>query len=156
MTISVTIELAYNFTVHASAQEAFDLLSDIPTCASFFPNLDQLVDLGEATYRWEMEKISVAQVELQTLYACKYVADKVQQTIVWTPVEGEGNALVSGEWAVGKKNQATHIALQLTATLELPLPGFMSGMVTPVVEKKFTKLIEKYLVNLTARLGGEV
>ena len=102
MAITVKIDLGYEFNVKAKAAEVFEVLSDVPTSVSHFPKVDQLVDLGGNSYRWEMEKVGTAQVNIQTVYACKYVsqwdAAKGHGTVKWTPVKGVGNALVSGSW----------------------------------------------------------
>jgi carbon monoxide dehydrogenase subunit G len=156
MAITVTIDLGYEFTVKADYNTVFDTLSDVPTSASYFPKVDQLVDLGKNTYRWEMAKIGIAQVNLQTIYASKYVSNKAKGTVVWTPVEGEGNALVSGNWKITDKKNATHLVLHIQGDLTLPLPGLMKKMIAPVVEGEFEKLVEQYIDNLTKQFGGEV
>lgn len=156
MTLSVNIDLGYELEVKASAADVFRVLADVPTSASYFPKVEKLVDLGGGTYRWEMAKIGIAQISLQTIYACKYVADKAKGTVVWTPVQGEGNALVSGSWQISEKKKSTHVVLQIQGELTLPLPGLMKIVVAPVVEAEFEKLIEQYLANLSKRFGGEV
>ncbi|NMM19645.1 MAG: SRPBCC family protein [Rhodoferax sp.] len=156
MTINVNIDLGYEFEVNASAKDVFDVLSDVPTSASFFPKVDKLTDLGSDVYRWEMAKIGIAQINLQTIYASKYVANRAKGTVVWTPVQGEGNALVSGSWKITDKKTSTLIVLQITGDLTLPLPGLMKMVVAPVVEAEFEKMIEQYIANLTQRFGGEV
>ena len=156
MTINVNIDLGYEFEVNASAKDVFDVLSDVPTSVSFFPKVDKLVDLGKGTYRWEMEKIGVAQASLQTIYASKYISNRAQGTVVWTPIQGEGNALVSGSWKITDKKASTLIVLQITGDLTLPLPGLMKMVVAPVVEAEFEKVVEQYIANLTQRFGGEV
>ena len=156
MAITVTIDLGYEFTVKADYNTVFDTLSEVPTSASYFPKVDQLVDLGKNTYRWEMAKIGIAQVNLQTIYASKYVSNKAKGTVVWTPVEGEGNALVSGNWKITDKKNATHLVLHIQGDLTLPLPGLMKKMIAPVVEGEFEKLVEQYIDNLTKQFGGEV
>jgi carbon monoxide dehydrogenase subunit G len=155
MTINVNIDLGYEFDVKASAKEVFDVLADVPTSAGFFPKVDKLVDLGDGVYRWEMAKIGLAQISLQTIYASKYVANPAKGTVVWTPVKGEGNALVSGNWKITDKKKSTHIVLQITGDLSIPLPGLMKMVVAPVVESEFEKMIEQYIDNLTRRFGGE-
>lgn len=156
MTINVNIDLGYEFEVNASAKDVFDVLSDVPTSASFFPKVDKLIDLGDDVYRWEMAKIGIAQINLQTIYASKYASDRAKGTVVWTPVQGEGNALVSGSWKITDKKTSTLIVLQITGDLTLPLPGLMKMVVAPVVEAEFEKMIEQYIANLTQRFGGEV
>jgi carbon monoxide dehydrogenase subunit G len=154
--ITVSIDLAYEFEVRAKASDVFDVLSDVPTSASHLPKLDKLVDLGGNTYRWEMAKIGVASIHLQTIYASKYVSDKAKGSVVWTPVKGEGNALVSGSWKIKDNKKSTHLTLEIQGQLSLPLPGLMKVVVTPVVEAEFEKMIEQYIDNLTQRFGGEV
>lgn len=159
MAITVKIDLGYEFNVKAKAAEVFELLSDVPTSVSHFPKVDQLIDLGGNSYRWEMEKVGTAQVNIQTVYACKYVskwdAAKGQGTVKWTPVKGVGNALVSGSWDISDQKKHTAIALAIQGDIEVPLPGLMKMVVVPVVEGEFEKLVEKYIANLIKRFGGE-
>ena len=156
MTVNVTIDLGSEFDVKASAKDVFAVLSDVPTSASHFPKVHQLVDLGDGVYRWEMEKVGTAQVNIQTIYACKYVSNKAKGTVVWTPVKGEGNALVSGNWKITDNKKSTNIVLKIDAEVIVPLPGLMKMIVAPVVESEFEKLVDKYITNLTKKFGGEV
>jgi carbon monoxide dehydrogenase subunit G len=156
MAVSVDIEMAYEFSVKAPYKDVFDVLSDVPTSASHFPKVDKLVDLGGNAYRWEMEKIGVAQIKLQTVYACKYVSNKAKGSVIWTPIAGEGNAQVSGSWKITDKKKSTHLVLAIQGELSIPLPGMMKMVVGPVVEAEFEKMVEKYIDNLTAHFGGEV
>ena len=155
MTINVHIELGYEFSVKASASAVFELLSDVPASASHFPKVHKLVDLGNNTYRWEMEKIGLSQVNLQTIYASKYTSNKAKGTVVWTPVKGEGNALVSGSWKISDKKKSTDLVLKIDGDLSIPLPGLMKIVIAPVVEAEFEKMVEKYIDNLTKIFGGE-
>jgi carbon monoxide dehydrogenase subunit G len=156
MALNVTIDLGYEFEVRASAKEVFDVLSDVPTSASYFPNVDKLVDLGKGAYRWEMGKIGIGQINLQTIYASRYTADRSQGSVAWTPIQGEGNALVSGHWKIVVRKKSTLVTLQLNGDLTLPLPSLMKMVVAPMVEAEFEKAVEQYIENLTQAFGGEV
>ncbi len=155
MAISVDIDLGYEFAVKSAFKEVFDLVSDVPTSASFFPKLDKLTDLGGGAYRWEMAKVGTAQVNIQTVYASKYVADRKKGTVVWTPVKGEGNALVGGGWKVIDQGKTTGLEFKVKGTVDVPLPGLMKMVVAPVVKGEFEKLVEQYIDNLIKRFGGE-
>ena len=155
MTVNVTIDLGYEFEVKAAAKDVFAVLSDVPTSASFFPKVDKLVDLGGGAYRWEMAKIGVASINLQTIYASKYLSNKAKGTVDWTPVKGEGNALVSGSWKIKDNKKSTTLTLQINGDLSIPLPGLMKMVVKPVVEGEFEKMVEQYIANLTKKFGGE-
>lgn len=156
MAINVDIDLGYEFAVKAPFKEVFDLLSDVPTSASFFPKVDKLTDLGGGIYRWEMAKVGTAQVNIQTVYASKYVSNKAKGTVTWTPVTGEGNALVGGSWKITDNKTSTALEFKVNGTVEVPLPGLMKMVVVPVVKGEFEKLVEKYIDNLIKRFGGEV
>ena len=157
MAISVDIDLGYEFAVKAKAADVFAVLSDVPTSVSHFPKVDKLSDLGDGVYKWEMEKVGTAQVNIQTVYASKYVSDKAKGTVKWTPVKDIGNAQVGGSWKVtDNKGKSTAIELKIKGTVEVPLPGLMKMVVGPVVEGEFEKLVDKYIANLIKKFGGEV
>jgi carbon monoxide dehydrogenase subunit G len=156
MAINVDIDLAYEFEVKAKAADVFALLSDVPTSVSHFPKVDQLTDMGGGVYKWEMEKVGTAQVNIQTVYASKYVSNKTKGTVVWTPVKGIGNAKVGGNWKITDNKKSTGISLAIQGVVEVPLPGLMKMIVGPVVQGEFEKLVEKYIDNLIKRFGGEV
>ncbi len=111
--------------------------------------------MGDSTYRWEMQKVGTAQVNLQTVYASKYTSDRKKGSVVWTPVKGVGNAQVSGSWKVTDKKTQTDLVLKLSGRIDTPLPGLMKMVVVPVVTGEFEKLVEKYIDNLIKRFGGE-
>ncbi len=156
MSITVKIDLGYEFTVKAKAAEVFDLLSDVPASVAHFPKVEQLTDMGGGVFKWEMEKVGTTQVNIQTVYASKYVSDKAKGTVKWTPVKGVGNALVGGSWVIVDNKKSTSIALAINGEIEVPLPGLMKMVVAPIVEGEFEKLVEKYIDNLIKRFGGEV
>jgi len=156
MAINVNIDLGYEFEVKAKAADVFAVLSDVPTSVSFFPKVHKLTDMGDGVYRWEMEKVGTAQVNIQTIYASKYVSNKAKGTVVWTPVEGEGNALVGGSWKITDNKKSTAVELKLSGVVTVALPSLMKMVVAPIVEGEFEKLVEKYIDNLIVRFGGEV
>lgn len=155
MSITVKIDLGYEFDVKAKAAEVFELLSDVPASVSHFPKVEQLTDLGDGVYQWEMEKVGTTQVNIQTVYASKYVSDKTKGTVKWNPVKGVGNALVGGHWKIVDNKKSTSLTLAIQGEIEVPLPGLMKMIVVPVVQGEFEKLVEKYIDNLIQRFGGE-
>jgi carbon monoxide dehydrogenase subunit G len=156
MATTVTVEIGYEFGVRASAREVFEVLSNVPDSASHYPQVEKLVDLGDGAYRWEMAKIGVGQFTLQTVYASKYVSNKTKGTVAWTPVEGVGNAQVSGNWKIKAGKKSTQLELHVQGDVELPLPALMKRVAEPLVTAEFEKMTEQYIDNLIERFGGEV
>ena len=149
MAITVSIKLNRELELPASYDEAFDLLADVPESASHFPKVRKLVDLGDNTYRWEMEKVGVDKYAIQSVYACKYYADREQGKISWEPVKGEGNGVVSGYWTLQAKGKnATAVKFHTSAELTLPLPGMLKLAISPVIKHEFNSLVDTYMNNL--------
>ena len=156
MAVSVSIDLGYEFEVKAKFDEVFALLSDVPASVAHFPKVHKLTDLGDGVYQWEMQKVGTAQVNIQTIYASKYSADKAKGLVKWTPVKGIGNAQVGGHWKItDNQGKSTKCVLKIDGTVDVPLPGLMKMVVEPVVASEFEKLVEKYIDNLIKRFGGE-
>ena len=84
------------------------------------------------------------------------MSNKAKGTVVWTPVEGEGNALVGGSWKITDNKKSTAVELKLSGVVTVALPSLMKMVVAPIVEGEFEKLVEKYIDNLIVRFGGEV
>jgi len=158
MSITIPVELGYEFEVKAPFREVFEVLADVPTSASFYPQVDRLVDLGGGAYRWEMAKIGLPQINLQTIYTSKYVSNPAKGTVTWTPVDGDAhnNARVSGSWHITARKASTLVVLQVQGELSVPLPALMKLVVAPLVEAEFERLTEQYIDNLVTRFGGEV
>lgn len=97
MTVTVSVNLEKTFDVQCSQTKAFSQLVDVASTAAMFPKLDQIVNLGGDTWRWEMAKIGVAGISHQVKYTVKYTNDG-RTKIDWSPLENdsEGNALVRG------------------------------------------------------------
>ncbi len=155
MAFSVPIELGYEFSVKAPFKDVFAVLSDVPRSVSHFPKVDKLVDEGKGVYRWEMKKVGIASIQLQTIYASKYVSDAKKGSVVWTPVAGVGNAQVGGSWKIADAKTKTDLVLKIAGTVEVPLPGLTKGMVSPLVKGEFEGLVDKYVDNLIEAFGGE-
>jgi carbon monoxide dehydrogenase subunit G len=157
MTVTVEIDLGYEFSVKAPPDEVFGVLADVPTSVSHFPKVDRLVDMGDGVYRWEMQRVGTAQVGIQTVYACKYKSDAKKGSVVWTPVKGVGNAQISGSWKItARKGGGTDVVLKTGGTVDVAMPALMRVIVVPVVDGEFEKLVDQYVANLIKRFGGEL
>jgi carbon monoxide dehydrogenase subunit G len=157
MTVSVHIDLGYEFEVRAKFDEVFAVLSDVPRSVSHFPKVEKLTRLDEGVYQWEMQRVGTPQIHIQTVYACKYTADKPRGLVKWTPVKGVGNAQVGGHWKITDNHgKSTRVVLQIAGVVDVPVPALMKVVVEPLVASELEKLVEKYIANLVRTFGGEV
>lgn len=156
MPFTVPFDLGYEFEVHASFADVFDLLSNVPESAGHFPKLERIEKIAANTYRWQMERVGVGQSSIQTVYVSRYSTDRKKGVIRWSPVPGEGNAQVGGSWQVVDRKSSTQLTLRLKGDLTVPLPAIMEPVLSPVLTIEYEKLVETYIANLIERLGGEV
>lgn len=149
MSFTVIINIEREFETSALPDSVFGLLADVPRSASHFPKVDRFIDLGDNTFRWEMEKIGTGSYTLQqTIYACCYSSDAASRKIAWTPVFGIGNAKVEGEWMISPKGKGTVVILKTRGELSIDFPSFLQFIISPLVVTEFTSMIELYLTNL--------
>jgi carbon monoxide dehydrogenase subunit G len=149
MAFSVAINIQREFKTPCTPEKVFGLLSDVPRSASHFPKVDQLVDLGGNSFRWEMEKIGIGSYTLQqTIYACRYTADAAAMNVAWKPVPGVGNAIVQGEWSITPNDGGTTVSIKTKGDLTVDFPSFLEFIISPLVVMEFTGMIERYLANL--------
>ncbi len=152
MAVSVSIEISRTFTISTDLDTVFELLADVPRSASHFPRVEQLTDLGENIYRWEMKKIGIDKHAIQTIYACKYTSSKEDGSILWTPVKSEGNGVVEGSWHLAETDGGVQCKFNTKGTLSLPLPGLLKLAISPVVKHEFNALVDTYVENLKTAL----
>lgn len=154
MGFTTSVELEKEFEVSWPPEKVFELLADVPKSVSHFPKVDQLVPLGDNTFRWEMEKIGIQAYYIQTIYACSYHSDKEKLRIWWDPVKGEGNGEVSGYWQLTKIDNGTLISLYTKGKLEIDLPFFVKMVVSPVVSFEFESMVDTYHDNLQKTMNS--
>ena len=153
MAFKVKIEMDKEFTVNADIDTVFGLLSNVPESAAHFPKVEELEDLGDNTFRWNMEKVGVGDHAIQTIYACQYDANDGDKTVTWSPIKGEGNGVVSGSWSLTESGGGTQVNFDTTAVMELPLPGLLKLAISPVVKHEFNTMVETYIDNLKSALS---
>lgn len=153
MTVKVNIELDRKFSVSADKDTVFALLADVPASASHFPKVAALTDLGDNSFRWEMEKVGFGEHAIQTIYACKYIPDDAAGVIVWQPIKGEGNGVVTGSWKISESAKGTDIQFKTSSELTLPLPGLLKLAISPVVKHEFNGMVDDYIDNLKDTLS---
>ncbi len=148
MTVKIAIDLNRKFIVNADINTIFSLISDVPASVAHFPKVQALTPLADNAFRWEMEEISSGGHSIQTIYACQYTTDSDAKTVVWTPIKGEGNGVVSGKWKLTEVPTGTHVSFTTKVELTMPFPRLLKLVVSPIVKLEFTGLVETYLRNL--------
>jgi len=150
----IAIELKRQFQVSASTPQAFELLADVPRSVGHFPKVQQLIDLGDNAYRWEMEPMGTAGISHQVVYACRYEPDLGRRTVCWTPVPKVGNGRIQGQWSLTPVASGTAITFHTHGALDVPIPRLLRSMAEPFVTGEFARSVDTYISRLCETLGG--
>jgi len=154
MPFTTDITVNRSFSTSAPFDRVFDLLADVARSGSFFPGVEMLTPLGEGRWKWELERIGIGDYTLQqSVYACRYVPDRNRGTVVWTPVEGTGNAVVEGSWTVETGEKGCRAELYSKGSLEVNLPGFLEFLLAPIIRLEFERLADQYVSNIEQELS---
>ncbi|PKH04602.1 SRPBCC family protein [Moritella sp. Urea-trap-13] len=154
MAFDVKIQLNKKFSVPADIDTVYNLLADVPASTNHFPDLDNLIKEAANTYRWEMKKIGLGPIQLQTIYACEYTCDSVTKSIVWEPRDTTNNsAKVSGKWIITETTAGCDVNLLTDALITIPLPSLAGIGLKPVVKIEFETLTNTYIKNLSKALS---
>jgi len=148
-TVSVTIPISIVLDFHTDApiQAVYDILADVPRSVAHFPNVQNLVYLGDDTYRWVMEKMGTKDRYFQVQYTARYSRNDVEKWIRWTPI-AEGNGSFSGCWELCSEEGKTRVHFENEGHLQLPLPRLTKRLVKPFVLNKFQELFDVYIANI--------
>jgi carbon monoxide dehydrogenase subunit G len=139
--------------VAAAPATVLALLSDVPDSTAHFPTLLSLVP-ERGGYTWTLAPVRVKGVSVQLVYGCRYTTDAAAGTVTWAPVEGIGNAAVTGGWAVTASGTGSLLTLRNHVILDISLPRLLRPLAQPTLEQNNTTLIEGYLKNLAVTLDG--
>ena len=140
-------------SMEAAPEEVYALLSNIPESVSHFPDV---VDLKEENggYTWRMKPVGVVSIRVQTEYACRYLCDDAGLGVRWEPIEGVGNAVVSGRWTIEAEGEGTRLGLLNEFVTSFDVPLLFRAAAQPFVQRLLEGLIDRYLDNLATTFAG--
>jgi carbon monoxide dehydrogenase subunit G len=116
-----------------------------------FQGLESFTCEGHDKYRWTFESLNYGSYHLQITFLTKF-EKKDPQTLEITPVKGTDKAAFSGCWKLKPNKEGTLVTFEAKLIGELPLPGLMKTMITPLAQKEVTKLFNRYVENVSKSL----
>ena len=141
----------------AAPDAAWALLRDVPRWGRLFPHVDSVEPYPEAgpdAFLWRMEPLGPPGAHARVVYACRYRADAASRTLTWTPVEGVGTGSFAGHCAlVEGAAGGTDGTLAMDATLRIPAPRLLRGVVVPLVQAEMGRMVDAFLDRLDDALS---
>ncbi len=131
----------------------YHFLSDIPQTATCFPNVEDLIDLGNNCFQWDLEPQGPPPYSVQTIYACRYEFNK-PGSIQWTPLTDIGNAFFSGSWSLTPQSNRCKANFLLNGEMDFLIPEFAEIMAKPLIRSLFNSLLNDFLDALQQRIAS--
>jgi carbon monoxide dehydrogenase subunit G len=152
--MAVQIEVPFTKSVSVSRKPAEVLAflkqpsTNIPT---HFPGIDSLEKVGPELYDWHFRKLEYGGHSLTPKLLTKF-EDKTDGIDILAQKKA-GYSELAGYWRVLPEGAGSKIEFNIKLTMELPIPFFMKGMATPVVQRELSKLFQRYLENVGKTLS---
>lgn len=138
--------------VHADRERIWQALTDPTLLAQMTPYLRR-VDIDGDVWRWSMVKLSVLGVRFDPSFSALMKLDKPRE-IDFTPAPGheDDTSRVEGTYLLEEargEESSTQLTIDLTITVDLPLPRAARGGVRRAMEVVIGYMGKKYGDNLT-------
>lgn len=135
-------------TIPAETEKVLSLIMDVPTSGPFFPGVDQIVPLGDDTYRWELTERRTLGSSFRGVYTAQY--QRSGSDIRWQTIEG--NIKVKGQWSVTGPNGAARVTVRVTTELDAPVPRILKKPAVVFAEMEAKNGLGKQLDKLADHL----
>lgn len=138
-------------------ERARERMLDLEGTLRLFPKLEKLTTLGERQYLWQLEPIGFkpARISHVVRYATAFSVDLEGGVVEWTPIAGEGNALIRGRWVTVDHGGSIDITLAISGTIgDIRVPLAFRLAVPPFVRSVFTDLVEGFLANVAEKVSS--
>lgn len=135
-------------TMRADPEKVLELIMDVPTSGPLFPGVDQIVPLGDDTYRWELTERRTLGSSFRGVYKAQY--QRSGSEIRWKTQEG--NIQVEGIWRVSGPPGAAKVTVRVTTGLDAPVPKILKKPATLFAEMEAKNGLAKQLEGLEARV----
>ncbi len=156
--VHARVQIDRAFRLAAPVEAAWALMADVPAWGALFPHVVRVepaeVDRpgSGGAFLWRMEPLGPPGGRVETVYACRYDAHPDTHTLAWTPVAGVGTAQFAGSCALAADGGSTAGTLVMDATLEIPAPSFVGGIVQMAVSLEMERMVGTFLDRLAATL----
>ena len=155
MSFKVNVDVSKEIILSCDFDTAFEIFSNVQKMGGFFPDVDKLEELGDGAWKWTMKSVGISKYSMAVQYAAKYVFNKEEGWIRWSPVMGIGNGVNSGSAIIHKAGpKTTKVDFSTTLELDIPFSSLAKPILKPFVESQFTSTLEKFEQNVINGVRG--
>lgn len=144
--------------LEGTAERELEIAAPLDEVASYFASpdrfrdcvddLEALEEVDDDVWHFQLEEMSAKGISFQGEYFVEYSRDG--DVVSWEPAEAEedeeGNMRSEGQVELTEVGEdRTRVEYQQTMSVELPIPGLMTKVFKPIVNREVRKGIESLL-----------
>ncbi len=143
------------YAIGAPAERVAEFFADPGQFEECVPDLESLQEAGEGVWRFTLEELSAKGVSFQGEYLVAYRRDGDE--VIWEPAgEGDENMKAEGRAEITELDEGrTRVGYEETMSVQLPIPGLMTGVFNPIVSREVQKGVGEMLDCAKQRLEAE-
>ncbi len=137
--------------IDATRDDIWAVLTDPAKIARLTP-LVRKIDVHDDTWVWHMSEVKALGVGITPIFT-ETMTFTDRQRIEYTHAKPDERVGVDGWYEITDAAHGIHLAIELTVSVELPLPHLSSPGVTTVMKKTMQSMGDRFAVNLCSQLG---
>lgn len=142
-----------NDTLPVPPEPIWDVLTDPALLARMTPLIDRIVEVDEHHWRWHLTTIGGVGVAVAPCFTVRMDFDENQRIDFTHAPRGRERAGADGVYTLTAVEGGTHLAVDMTVHVDLPLPAASGPAVTRVMHATMARMGERFAHNLCRHLG---
>lgn len=139
--------------VPAERERVWEILTDPQRLAALAPMIDTIEDNGDGTWTWYLAGFRALGQRLRPSFTECMELDRPKHISYWhMPGERRESAGAEGEYVLSEIEDGTHLWIEITVSVDLPLPRAARGAVERVMQRQMMRMGDQFAQNLEREL----
>jgi carbon monoxide dehydrogenase subunit G len=131
----------------------WEVLTSPKLLAEMTPLIDHIDEVGDSHWRWHMANIAGVGVAVSPCFTVRMDFDPTDRIDFTHEPDGKERAGADGIYTLEPIEGGTHLAVDMTVHVDLPLPALSRPAVTRVMHATMARMGDRFAHNLCRHLG---
>lgn len=140
-------------TLPVRPEPIWEVLTSPDLLAEMTPLIDRIVEVDEDHWRWHLHNIAGVGVAVAPCFTVRMDFDATERIDFTHAPRGQERAGADGIYTLDRVDGGTHLCVDMTVHVDLPLPAVSRRAVTRVMHATMDRMGERFAQNLYEHLG---
>lgn len=131
----------------------WEVLTDPKLLARMTPLIDRIVEVDDHHWRWHLTTIAGVGVAVAPCFTVRMDFEPTERIDFTHAPAGRERAGADGVYTLTPVEEGTHLAVDMTVHVDLPLPAMSRPAVTRVMQATMARMGDRFAQNLCSHLG---